>query len=199
MPDLAPRSGLETVFAAPAAPPAGAPGVTLSLWPDLALASVIARKNQDAALAARVRALFNCDLPHRPQRVAGHGIAFLCTGPGQWLAMAQARDGHALEEDLREKLGPAASVGDQSDGRLVIRVAGPQARAAIQKIVPVDLHPRAFGPGDAAVTLVSHIGVTLWQTDETPAYAFAVPRSYAQAFWRGLQEAGAEFGVARAG
>lgn len=193
MPDLASRSGLESSLRA--ATHAGEAGVRLALRSDLALASVMVRKGQDDALAARVREHFSLDLPRKSRRVEGQGIAFVCTGPGQWLAISEAADGHAFERSLREKLGGTASISDQSDGRMVIRVSGPQARLAIQKGVLIDLHPRAFGPGDAAVTTIAHIGAAFWQIGEAPAYEFAVFRSFARAFWRWLEEAGAEFGV----
>lgn len=193
MPDLSPRSGLESLPATN--PHAGEAGVRIALRSNLALASVIARKGQDDALAARVREHFALDLPRKPARAEGQGIAFVCTGPGQWLAIADGADGHAFEKSLRDRLGATASVSDQSDGRLVIRVSGPSARAAIQKGVLIDLHPRAFAPGAAAVTTIAHLGAALWQIDDTPAYEFAVFRSFAKAFRHWLEEAGAEYGV----
>lgn len=193
MADLSPRSGLESIRLA-ASPHAGEAGVHIALRTNLALASVMARKGQDDALAARVREHFKLDLPRRPQRIEGPGIAFVCTGPGQWLAVAEGH-GHAFENDLHQKLGVTASISDQSDGRIVIRVSGPSARAAIQKGVLIDLHPRTFKPGDAAVTAIAHVGAAFWQIDEQPTYEFAVFRSFAQAFWRWLEEAGAEYGV----
>jgi sarcosine oxidase subunit gamma len=42
---------------------------------------------------------------------------------------------------------------------------------------------------------VGHIAVHLWQLDETPAYEFAVSRSYAAAFWRWLVDSAAEYGA----
>ena len=60
----------------------------------------------------------------------------------------------------------------------------------------IDLDPRAFAPGDAAVTSIAHVGAHFWQLDAAPTYEFAVFRSYSAAFWEGLVEAAAEFGVA---
>jgi heterotetrameric sarcosine oxidase gamma subunit len=88
-----------------------------------------------------------------------------------------------------------ASVSDQSDGRVVVRVSGPHARDMLAKGVMVDLHPRAFRPGDVAVTSVAYIGAHLWQLDDTQTYELAVYRSFGVSFWRWLLEAGAEFGV----
>ena len=40
---------------------------------------------------------------------------------------------------------------DQSDSRLVLRLSGPRVRDVLAKGVPVDLHPKAFKPGDVAM------------------------------------------------
>ena len=84
---------------------------------------------------------------------------------------------------------------DQSDGRIILRVTGPRVRDALAKGVPIDLHPRAFRPGDAAITTVATIGVHLWQVDDAPTYELIVPRSFAVAFREWFDEAAAEFGI----
>jgi heterotetrameric sarcosine oxidase gamma subunit len=110
--------------------------------------------------------------------------------------MEAGMDGAAFEQRLRAALSPLASVSDQSDGRTVIRVRGPGARDTLAKGMPIDLHPRTFRPGDAAVTLVAHIGAHIWQVDEAPTYELIVSRSYAAAFLEWLIHSAAEFGVA---
>ena len=171
------------------------PGVVLSERLDLALAAVMVRKGESEALAGRVRAVFGLDLPTTPRRAARASLAFVWAGPGYWLAVTEGQDGTSLEELLRHDLLNLASISDQSDGRAVVRIAGARARDVLAKGVPVDLNPRVFTAGDAAVTTVGHIAVHLWQLDETPAYEFAVSRSYAAAFWRWLVDSAAEFGA----
>jgi heterotetrameric sarcosine oxidase gamma subunit len=61
--------------------------------------------------------------------------------------------------------------------------------------VTLDLHPSVFSTGSAAVTVVNHIGVTLWQTDDVPTYRLAVPRSYVGSFMEWLTASAAEFGL----
>jgi sarcosine oxidase subunit gamma len=102
--------------------------------------------------------------------------------------------GHRFEATLRECFAGLASVCDQSDGRCVIRISGPSARDVLAKGIPLDLHPRVFGPGQAAVTLAAHIGVHIWQIDDMPTYEIAVFRGFAGSFWHWLMESAAEFG-----
>ena len=87
-----------------------------------------------------------------------------------------------------------ASITEQSDGRTIIRIAGPRARDALAKGLAVDLHPRAFKPGDTALTQAAHIGLQIWQLDEAPTYEIAVFRGFARSFWQFLLDAAAEYG-----
>ncbi len=170
-------------------------GVTLELRGGGVLATVSVRRNQLQALERSVREMFGFPLPGTPKCVSAGAISVLWAGAGQWLAMTRGEDGTAFERRLRTELGDLASISDQSDGRVVIRVSGTRARDALAKGVPVDLHPGVFRPGDAAVTTVAYIGVALWQVDGAPTYEFIVPRSYCAAFHEWLSSAAAEFGV----
>jgi methylglutamate dehydrogenase subunit D len=197
MPSLAPHSGLDHLLAgARARERAADAGVTIALRHDLALALVVARRNRMPALIARIRQAYGVDVTDRPRCALAGPLAFAWAGPGQWLAMEAGMDGAAFEQRLRAALSPLASVSDQSDGRTVIRVRGPGARDTLAKGMPIDLHPRTFRPGDAAVTLVAHIGAHIWQVDEAPTYELIVSRSYAAAFLEWLIHSAAEFGVA---
>ncbi|MGH3851274.1 MAG: sarcosine oxidase subunit gamma, partial [Pseudonocardiaceae bacterium] len=95
---------------------------------------------------------------------------------------------------LEAALAGSASLVDQSDGKAVLRIAGPRTRDVLAKGCPLDLHPRVFKPGDAATTAISLIPCQLWQIDEAPTYDIAVASSYAGSFWRWLTASAAEYG-----
>lgn len=202
MPDLAllPRSPLEGVLTPGRhGREAGPPGVTVTERVGLGMASVVARRGQADALAASVRDAFGLDLPTTPRRAVGRDVAFVWSGPDQWLAvaegpLAESPLAEVLEAVLAERLEGLAAVADQGNGRALLRVHGPRARAALAKGVPIDLDPRAFRPGDAALTAASHIGLQLWQLDEAPTYEIAVARGFAASFWRWLAASSAEYG-----
>jgi sarcosine oxidase subunit gamma len=156
---------------------------------DYALATVMVRKNQAALLSERVRDIFGIELPLVVRRVAAGPVAFAWAGPGHWLAMAHGQDGAAFEARLRACLIGAASVSDQSDARVVVRVSGADARNALAKGLPIDLHPRAFGTGDTAVTMVSHMATHIWQIDAAPTFELAVAHSYVASFLHWLTAA----------
>ena len=162
---------------------------------DLALASVIARRGAERALAAKVGDAFSLALPLTPHRSEAGGVAFVWAGPGHWLATAEGEAGHRFEARLRTTLAGLASVSDQSDGRAVLHIAGPRARDTLAKGLPVDLDPSVMQPGGALVSAIAHIGVHLWQLDAMPTYECAVSRSYAQSFWHWLEACAAEYGL----
>lgn len=168
-------------------------GLAVEPRENLTIASVAASKGKKDALVAAIRAAYGVDLPARPVRVEGVGIAFIWAGPDQWLAVADRGQNRDLEIELKAPLAGLASVVDHSDGRVVVRISGDRARDVLTKGMPIDLHPRAFRTGDVAITHASHIGTILWQLDEKPTYEVALFRSYVDSFAHWLFDSAAEF------
>ena len=88
-----------------------------------------------------------------------------------------------------------AAVEDQSHGRTTIRLSGPSSRAMLSRGCRVDLHPRAFGPGRAASTMIAHVGCLVHQVDDAPSYDLVVFSTFAQTFLDWLLHAAAEDGL----
>jgi heterotetrameric sarcosine oxidase gamma subunit len=172
----------------------GEPGVVIEERVGLGLATVACRKGQGDALKAAVAAAYGVELPVSSRVAQGAKVGFVGTGPGQWLAVSEALANEALARDLAQRLAGLASISDQSGGRTVIRVSGPRARDVLAKGLPIDLDPRAFPLGSAATSVISLMGVQLWQTDDTRIYDIAMFRSLSQSFWRWLTASAAEFG-----
>jgi methylglutamate dehydrogenase subunit D len=164
----------------------------------LGLATVIVRHRQLEALAHRIRERYGIELPRGNVRKEARGVAFAGLGPETWLATSE-KGGNEFSASLREEIGALASISDQSDGYAVLRLTGGKVRDTLAKLIPLDVHPRAFKPGDVASTVASHIGITLWRLDDavdaTPAFEIAVFRSLAGSFWHALAQSAAEFGL----
>lgn len=154
--------------------------ITMGAREGLTLASIAAAKGKREALVATMQDRYGLTLPSTPMRVEGKDIAVLWSGPDQWIAVAERANGRDVEQELKPLLAGVAAVVDQTDARVIIRISGARSRDILAKGVPIDLHPRAFGPGDVAITHASHIGVMLWQLDAAPTYELAVFRSFAQ-------------------
>jgi methylglutamate dehydrogenase subunit D len=172
----------------------GAPGVIVQEIRPAGVATLIVRQGQAEALAAIFRADLGCELPIEPWRADGAGLSIVWAGPGRWLAMAAAGDGRSIA-GLPSRLAGIASVIDQGHALALLRLSGPRIRDTLAKGFPIDLHPRAFAPGDTAITSVSHITAHIWQTGADPVYEVAIARSLTLSFWHWLEAAAAEYGL----
>jgi sarcosine oxidase subunit gamma len=170
----------------------GEPGVTIAERIGLGLATVAARKG--APLRAAVKASYGVNLPDDSTVGQGPEVSFVGYGPGQWLAVSGTLRNDTLAKQLGQDLKGLASVSDQSGGRTLLRLSGTRARDVLAKGLPIDLHPSVFGPGSAATSTISLMGVQLWQVDEAPTYDIALFRSVSASFWRWLTASAAEFG-----
>lgn len=168
----------------------GVAGVSLELVERQALATIIVRRGEEAALDRLIQERLGVTAPATGRAAFSGDAGLVWSAPGQWLAVAAP----GSLADLPECLAGIAAVTDQSDGRALVRVSGPEARAMLMKGVTIDLHPSVFSAGSAAVTSVAHIGVQLWQADDAPTYLLAVPRGFVGSFWSWLIAAAAEYG-----
>ncbi|VIO81348.1 sarcosine oxidase subunit gamma [Bradyrhizobium ivorense] len=191
MAELSPTSALSSV-------PRGAPGggVTIMERRGLALMTMQARRGQEQALRSRIAQSCQADLPERPAFVTGRDIAFVGLGPQTWFVMSEA-DTPAFHASFRSLVGGTASISDQSGGYAVFRVGGRAIREALAKGFPIDLDGRAFNSGDAATTIVSHIGATIWRREDAPdgsaCFEISLFRSLAHSFWHWFSESAAEY------
>lgn len=160
----------------------------------LAIASVMARKGQSAALTAAVKEQFDINLPLGPHGSGSDATSFLGTGPGRWLVTHDAGTPRFVDK-LAQQLEGLASVVDQSDGLGVLRLSGPALLDVLAKGVAIDLSASAFPAGSVAVTQIAHMGVTLWKVDEAPTIHIAVARSMAASFLHWLEASAAVTGL----
>ncbi|WP_018045588.1 sarcosine oxidase subunit gamma family protein [Methylobacterium sp. 88A] len=168
----------------------GEPGLILTLREDFALATLIAVKGRTDALRQVLDERFGWSLPDTGTTSLTGERGLVWSGPDQWLALFETRREMA---GLVQALQGLAAVTDQSDARAIVRVSGPDARAFLAKGLAIDLHPRAFQPGQVAVTALAHMGVQVWQRDGSPTYDLAVARSFAGSVWSWLTHAADEF------
>ncbi|MEL6476908.1 MAG: hypothetical protein AAFR17_06215 [Pseudomonadota bacterium] len=93
----------------------------------------------------------------------------------------------------------AGTVLDLSHARTVIRVEGAAMPDLMARMVPLDLRPAAFGPGQVATSGIHHVAVMLQgqagqgQVGAVDLFCF---RSFGRAIWEHLAESAAQFAVA---
>ncbi len=108
--------------------------------------------------------------------------------PGQFLVQ---RAGNGLFAAVSEVVGARGGVIDVTDAWALWRVGGREIRRILAGFLPIDLHPRAFVPGQAATTLGAHMTVRVRMIDAAPTYELAVSRSFSGSFLRTLALCGA--------
>ena len=102
-------------------------------------------------------------LPVEPNTVSqGDGKQALWLGPDEWLIVTPSDEQGSVADRFGGALGGAhSSVTDISGGQTLINLSGERAREVLAKGCSLDLHPRAFGEGMCAQTLVAGANVTL--------------------------------------
>lgn len=151
---------------------------------------------RDAKFTRAVASVIDLEPPRAPNTSAsGLFASILWLGPDEWLVVSETQSGEELLARLRQALqGLHAAVTEVGSGRIVYAVAGMHAREVLAKGCAIDLHPRAFGPGRCAQTLLAKAAVLLHQRAPEPAFDVYVGRSYADYLWAWLDEAAREYG-----
>ncbi|WP_251096448.1 sarcosine oxidase subunit gamma family protein [Streptomyces sp. Caat 7-52] len=170
----------------------GARGVALTERPFVTMVNLRVDPASDAAV--RIGKTLGAPLPRQCGHTTAsgpHTLAWL--GPDEWLVLSHA-DATTVAGELREALAAdPGSVVDVSANRTTLELSGPAARQVLEKGCPLDLHPRAFGPGRAVSTTVGPVAVLLWQVDDTPAYRLFPRSSFADYLARWLIDAMTEY------
>ncbi|MGC0316562.1 sarcosine oxidase subunit gamma [Kitasatospora acidiphila] len=135
-----------------------------------------------SAAAERIASALGEPLPTAPDTAVQAGdLRVLWLGPQQWLLIGPDGSAPATADLLHAALeSEPGSVVDVSANRTTLELAGPAARQVLEKGCALDLHPRAFGPGRCAQTLLSKVNVILHQVDAEPTYRLLVRGSFAQ-------------------
>lgn len=197
----------------------GVQGVTLRELPFLTMIGV--RAAPGSAAWDRLGAVVG-GLPERYGQVTGYsagdgsgdgpgkaqGVSVLWLGPQEFLVVApdvtDALDGGAagggsgaagtslLSGLLAALAGDPGQVVDLSANRTTFELAGPSARAVLEKSCALDLHPREFTVGTAANTQIGLIPAVLWKVEDDTFRIF--PRaSFADFLGRWLLDGMREF------
>ena len=168
--------------------------LTLMVCENLSLAMILLRRGSADAVSRVLLRHRGIELPSHGRLSAAPDVSVLWSGPDRFLAVREAPDPQPLME-LGTALDGLAYVVEASNSRLVLQVAGCGAAEALNRLLPIDLHPRAFTPGSVALTSAGHIAVQVWRDGNAPAFRLACGSSFGASLRRQLEEAG--FGSAR--
>lgn len=131
--------------------------------------------------------ILGLELPLAPNTVTEHGerVAYWL-GPDEWLLVTPGEREHDLAQALRAALADQfAAVTVVSGGQTVIVLEGERAREVLARGCTLDLHPRVFGPGRCAQSLLGKAPILIRQVNDVPRFELIVRRSFADyvALW----------------
>lgn len=185
----------ETQSALTAVPSAHRPALSMRERPARGYLNLRGQPEQAAFMEA-VRTVTGLDLPLTPNTMTmGQSLSAIWLAPNEWLLVTPPDDAVSLQTRLRAAFGNLfATATDVSSGYATLEIAGSQARALLARGCSVDLHPRVFGPGDSAQTLLAKADVILAQRDASPRFHVIVRRSMADYIWSWLDDAARDVG-----
>lgn len=152
----------------------------------------------DTAFGDAVRKVIGLDLPAEPNTfVENDRCTAIWLGPNEWYVTVQAGSEHDTVEQLENALaGQHFAVNALESGLTTVNISGPSARDLLQKGCTLDLHPRAFGEGQCAQTLVAKTGVLILCRGAEPSFDLVVRRSFADYLFLWIEDTAHEFGLA---
>lgn len=140
--------------------------------------------------------LLGVELPTVASTYAKSGdTTVIWQGPDEWLVTGSASAGSELEAQLREVVATHGGAAvDVSGQRTTLRLGGSRSRDVLAKGCALDLHPRFFGEGSAAQTMLGQAGVVLLAVDASGAdYRILVRSSFARYLADWLLDAAEEY------
>lgn len=172
-------------------------GVTLTERPFIGFINLRGDSDDDAFTKA-VREVTGLDLPVEPNTfVENDEFGAIWLGPNEWYLTTPAGDELPILEKLESALaGQHFAANDLTGGLTTVRLAGKNARGLLEKGCTLDLHPRSFGAGQCAQTLVAKSGAVILYRGDEPAFELVVRRSFADYLFVWLEDAAAEYGLA---
>lgn len=151
----------------------------------------------DARFLAAAESVLGFELPLQANTVSGvQETSAFWLGPNEWLIVTAGEKEAAIAQGLRSALeGMFCAVTEVSGGQTIIVLRGKNVHDLLAKGCPLDLHPRAFGPGRCAQSHLAKAPILLCQIDAEPTFELIVRRSFSDYLWLWLQDAAAEFGL----
>lgn len=154
----------------------------------MALVSIATPRGGAAGLTSIVQSAYGCALPDAGKTTISEDMSLRLLGLQQDQAFALfAYKGDRAVAEIEDKLGTLGYYTDQSDGWAMLRLSGPAALAALERICPLDLDEAAFPIGTVARTVMEHMGVIVLR-EGTDAFLLLGARSSAANFLHAVEQ-----------
>lgn len=150
--------------------------VTLTERPDIALASVTARRGHEKACRAHLTDVIGA-VPG-PGNVQLHDSeAGFWMGPDSWMIGAPFASHEDLADQLACRFGATASITEQTDAWVCFDLQGAAMEDVMELLCAIDI--RAMQTGDGTRTSIDHLGCFVLRRDPADLVRILGPRSAA--------------------
>ncbi|OBY25448.1 sarcosine oxidase subunit gamma [Leisingera sp. JC1] len=151
---------------------------------DRALASLAARQGQAEAVKSTAASYLGGSLPEPASWNANGVFAAWWMGPDLWMVSAPHDSHELMAADLKQAVGDAGSVVEQTDGWCRFDMEGPRCFDVLERLCNANV--RSGKAGDATRTSMEHLGVFLLCQTPGQGYSIVGPRSSAASLHHAL-------------
>ena len=141
-------------------------GISLSEAGDLSIVSLAIPLGGDQPAATAVKSAYaDLPIPGRSNVSKDGKTRILGLAPDQFFLLISTSD-PGVEQQVNAKLKGTVYTTDQTHVWTALEISGAGAREALERICPIDLHPKEFGIGALARTMMEHMGAIVLHTGE---------------------------------
>ncbi len=162
-------------------------GVSVSEVSGRSIVSIACPKGGSKALGAAVKKAYKVDMP----KPGNSNVSKSDNARIAWTSADQSfvifdDQGVYPAEHVKKKTADKGYYTDQSDSWTMIQVSGPRSREALERICPVNLHPKTFKTNMIARTSMEHLGAFII-CDGKDSYTLMSARSSAGSFLHAIE------------
>lgn len=152
---------------------------------DLALVSIAVPLDGEVALAKALKTGWALSMPDARHSTMSGKARLIQTAQDQlFLAFPHsAPDANAV---VNKKLDGAGYTTEQTDNWSVFEISGPDTRAALERLCPLDLHPDVFAIADVGRTVMEHMGAIIVRSEQD-TFLLMSARSSAPSFLHAIE------------
>ncbi len=162
-------------------------GVQLEGVGDISIVSLAVPNDRSSEMRAALIKAYGIVLPDPGQSVVTPDGMRRCvwTTPEQFLLMFERKSDFPVNE-VRDEIGDAAYLTDQSDAWSIFDLDGENSRAVLERICQLDLASEVFPPGAASCTAMKHIAAIVIRSCDN-RFRLMAPSSYCGSFLHAVE------------
>ncbi|WGI21821.1 sarcosine oxidase subunit gamma family protein [Amylibacter sp. IMCC11727] len=141
-------------------------GTRLRELTEMAAVAVSVPKDGAAALNKKLKTAYGANAPAAGESFVGKGDARVMSFAEDQFMILFNHTAHSGVPAIEKKLGDTGYYVEQTNNWVFLELSGPLARAALERLCPINTHPDKFPVDRAERTNMEHMGAVLCRTGE---------------------------------